>query len=158
MRVPGGSLVRCTALVASFGVCSLTQAQPDFPSKPIRLVIGFAPGGPSDIIGRAIALKMPQAIGQPMVVDNRAGANGIVGADVIAAPPEQFSAFLRQEYAKWEKVIHTTKIRADQRQGRLTRLQSVAQAPRLQSSSDALLRLPGPRSAHCTRESFVIYV
>jgi tripartite-type tricarboxylate transporter receptor subunit TctC len=87
-------LVRCAAMVACLGACGVAQAQPDFPSRPIRLVIGFAPGGPSDIIGRAIALKMPQVIGQPMIVDNRAGANGIVGAELVAkAPPDGYTVY-----------------------------------------------------------------
>ncbi len=93
-----GGIVRvfvlCAAVIACLEVCGFAHAQPDYPSRPIRLVIGFAPGGPSDIIGRAIALKLPQIIGQQVIVDNRAGANGIVGAELVAkAPPDGYTVY-----------------------------------------------------------------
>ena len=72
----------------------LVQAQADFPSKPVRMVIGFPPGGPTDIIGRAMALKMPEASGQQMIIDNRGGANGIVGAELVAkSPADGYTAY-----------------------------------------------------------------
>jgi tripartite-type tricarboxylate transporter receptor subunit TctC len=55
-----------------------------YPSKPVRIVIPWAPGGGNDIIGRYLGEKLSQAIGQPVVIDNRAGQSGVIGADHVA--------------------------------------------------------------------------
>ena len=64
----------------------------DFPSKPLRLVTGSAPGGGSDTVARTIAEKLNERFGQPVLVDNRAGAGGTIGADIVAkAPPDGYT-------------------------------------------------------------------
>ena len=60
------------------------HAQPAFPAKPIRLIVGFAPGGGTDIVARAIAPKMSEILGQGVIVENRSGAAGTIGADLVA--------------------------------------------------------------------------
>ena len=60
------------------------MAQPAWPSKPVRVVIPFPPGGPTDIIGRAAARKMEEAFGQAAVIENRGGAGGTIGAEFVA--------------------------------------------------------------------------
>src|SRR5256885_7486908 len=60
-------------------------AQP-YPAKPIRLVIPWPAGGPTDILGRVFAERLARVLGQPLVVDNRGGASGAVGADLLADP------------------------------------------------------------------------
>ncbi len=62
---------------------ALAQATP-YPTKPVRLVVPFAPGGTNDILGRIIADKFAERLGQPIVVDNRAGANSVVGSEIVA--------------------------------------------------------------------------
>jgi tripartite-type tricarboxylate transporter receptor subunit TctC len=59
-------------------------AQPAFPSKPVTFVNSFPPGGPSDILGRAIAAVLQATLGQPFIVENKAGASGNIGADFVA--------------------------------------------------------------------------
>jgi tripartite-type tricarboxylate transporter receptor subunit TctC len=59
-------------------------AQTPYPDKPIRMVLPFPPGGGTDAVARAIFPRMSQALGQPMVIDNRAGAGGILAADIVA--------------------------------------------------------------------------
>ncbi len=64
-----------------------TQAQSGWPTKPVRIVVPFAPGGTTDILARALAPDLSTALGQPFIVDNRAGAGGNVGADIVAKSP-----------------------------------------------------------------------
>src|SRR6478609_9089272 len=73
------SLVTCV-LSLGYG-CAFAQA---YPSHPIRWIIPFAPGGPSDIIGRVFAIKLTEAVGQQVVIDNRGGASGIIACDLVA--------------------------------------------------------------------------
>lgn len=63
-----------------------------YPSRPIRLIVPFAPGGTSDIVARIVSERIQEALGQPMIVENRAGAGGSVGAtEVSRAPPDGYS-------------------------------------------------------------------
>jgi tripartite-type tricarboxylate transporter receptor subunit TctC len=74
------SLIAVTLTCASF----FAQAQQAFPTKPIRLIVGFAPGGGTDIVARAIAPKMGEILGQSVIVENKSGAAGTIAADQIA--------------------------------------------------------------------------
>ena len=74
---------------------AVTTAQPhaqggpatSFPERPIRLVVGFPPGGATDILARILSQYMPESIGQPVVVDNRGGASGTIAAAMVAKAP-----------------------------------------------------------------------
>ena len=67
----------------------------DYPSRPIRVLIAFPPGGPTDFVGRLLADKMSTLLGQRVYIENKPGANGTVGADNIAkADPDGYSLFL----------------------------------------------------------------
>ncbi|MBL8377723.1 MAG: tripartite tricarboxylate transporter substrate binding protein [Burkholderiales bacterium] len=78
------------ALAAAFTAAG-THAQP-FPNKPVKVIVPFAPGSATDQTGRAFAAKMSEHLGQPFVVENRAGANGMIGADAVAkAPPDGYT-------------------------------------------------------------------
>ena len=59
-------------------------AAQDYPTKPVRLVVPFAPGGSNDLVGRAIAAQLSTQLGKPFVVENRAGAGGVVGTEIVA--------------------------------------------------------------------------
>ncbi|HYG42867.1 MAG TPA: tripartite tricarboxylate transporter substrate binding protein BugE [Bordetella sp.] len=71
----------------TFGLGAGTAAQAAYPDKPIRLVVPFPPGGTSDVVGRIFADALSKTIGQPVVVENRAGAGGSVGSRSVAAAP-----------------------------------------------------------------------
>jgi tripartite-type tricarboxylate transporter receptor subunit TctC len=80
------------ACASSMGSSALAA---DYPVKPITLVIGFAPGGPSDVMARIITRKMEEILKQPFVIENRAGAGGsIAGAAVARAPPDGYTVLL----------------------------------------------------------------
>jgi len=84
-------LVLACAAIGAAGVLALhsrAHAQADgWPSKPIKLVVGYAAGGATDVIARIVAAKLTDQLGQQMVVDNRAGANSNLGAEVVARAP-----------------------------------------------------------------------
>lgn len=77
MNVPIGVLAFALAL-PGYGLAQT------YPNKPIRLVVTFAAGGGTDLVARAVAPRLAEALGQPIVVENRAGANGAIGADLVA--------------------------------------------------------------------------
>src|ERR1019366_3596303 len=68
--------------VAALLACNARAA--DFPVRPVRIVVPSTPGGALDILSRMLAQKLPQRWGQPLVIDNRAGAGGIIGTEIVA--------------------------------------------------------------------------
>lgn len=68
------------------GMAQTTTAR-DYPSHPIKMIIPYAAGGPMDFIGRTLAPRLAQSLGQPLVIDNRAGAGGAIGTDAVAKSP-----------------------------------------------------------------------
>ena len=74
-------------IAAAASLCSAAALAQPYPNKPIRAVVPFAAGSATDQIGRAFAEKMSQTLGQPVVVDNKPGANGMLGADIVAKAP-----------------------------------------------------------------------
>jgi tripartite-type tricarboxylate transporter receptor subunit TctC len=81
----------CAALVGT----AVPASAADYPSKPITLIIGFAPGGPSDVMARILTRKMEEILKQPFVIENRAGAGGsIAGASVARATPDGYTVLL----------------------------------------------------------------
>jgi len=70
-------------------------AQSDYPTRPIRVLVPFAPGGGSDVLVRSIGMKITESTGQPVIIDNRPGANGVVAASAAAkAPPDGYTVLL----------------------------------------------------------------
>jgi tripartite-type tricarboxylate transporter receptor subunit TctC len=80
------------ALAAVTAIITSAQAQDAWPTKPIRLIAPFPPASTADVIGRVLGQKLQQRLGQPVVVDNRVGASGNIGADAIAkAAPDGYT-------------------------------------------------------------------
>ena len=72
------------ALCAAQFQHAAAQAPGSYPSRPIRMILPASPGGPVDVIGRTVGMGLAEALGQPIVMDNRAGAGGIIGAEIVA--------------------------------------------------------------------------
>lgn len=82
------------ASVAAISTCGWAQ-DGAYPDRPIKLVVPNLPGGPSDIVGRYLAESMRSSLGQPLIIDNRPGAAGLIGTAVVAnAPPDGYTVLL----------------------------------------------------------------
>jgi tripartite-type tricarboxylate transporter receptor subunit TctC len=74
---------------------SAAAAVPDYPTRPIRFIVGFAPGGVADLLARSLGQKLNEAWGQQVIVDNRAGASGVIGTELAArSDPDGHTLFL----------------------------------------------------------------
>ncbi|MBV8320882.1 MAG: hypothetical protein JO049_09440, partial [Hyphomicrobiales bacterium] len=102
-KPPGGAVVRAVrfllaaslAISASGAAAAEEDPSASFPNRPIRIIVPFPAGGPSDIVARLIGHTMSQDWGQPVVIDNRPGANTIIGAQAAAkAVPDGYTLFM----------------------------------------------------------------
>ncbi|MEA3154431.1 MAG: hypothetical protein QOK44_2020, partial [Betaproteobacteria bacterium] len=89
-------MMRCAALLAVL----LAPTAPDalaqiYPVKPIRVLVAYPAGGANDIVARAVGARLSEALAQPVIVDNRGGAGGTIGADLAAkAPADGYNLFM----------------------------------------------------------------
>jgi len=95
------SLPKRRSLIASLAAASwlclspMSHAQPAYPNKPVKIVVAFAPGGGSDFIARLLAVKLGDKLGQPVIVENRPGAGGNLGAELaLKAPADGYTLLL----------------------------------------------------------------
>jgi len=88
LQLWGSLLIVATALHGATGV-ALGQS---YPTKPVRMIIPFAAGGATDVLTRIVANKLPEVLGQQIVIDNRTGAGGLIGTELVAkAPPDGYT-------------------------------------------------------------------
>jgi tripartite-type tricarboxylate transporter receptor subunit TctC len=89
-------LMSFAGLVAAFALaCGSLHAQDRYPSKPVRMVVSFSAGGPTDTVARVMSARMAELLGQQFVVENRVGAGGNIGADMVAkSPPDGYTLLM----------------------------------------------------------------
>jgi len=89
--------MRNVLVLAVLAIASVTaHAQSDYPNKPVKMIVGFAAGGISDVLGRAVAAKMTTTIGQPVIVENKPGAGTTIAGDAVAkAAPDGYTIWLQ---------------------------------------------------------------
>lgn len=89
-----GTVIFSACVLMGAGAAAAAQAAANYPTRPLRMIVPFAPGGASDIIGRIITSGLNEELGQQVVVDNRAGADGNVGAQIAASAVADGYTFL----------------------------------------------------------------
>ena len=98
-----------------FGLVSLHSIAQSYPSRPVRVLVAYAPGGGADFVARSTSLKLQERLGQQFVVDNRGGASGIIGTDLAAkAPGDGYTLLLGQTGANALNVVLFKKLPYDQ--------------------------------------------
>ena len=101
------------ALFAGLAGIAGAQAAATYPSRPIRMIVPFAPGGGTDLMGRAIAARFSEAWGQPVIVDNRSGGNGNIGTEIVAKAPADGYTLLFNTNATLVINPHMSKLAYD---------------------------------------------
>ncbi|MEO8441565.1 MAG: tripartite tricarboxylate transporter substrate-binding protein, partial [Betaproteobacteria bacterium] len=98
-------------LLVAFAPMALAQ---DYPSKPVRVVVGFTAGGATDVAARIVALRLTESWGKSFVVDNRPGASGMIGAELVAtAPPDGYTVLVAPQTSQAVAVSLYPKIAYD---------------------------------------------
>ena len=87
-------ITRRAVIASAFGPFAAAAQAPEWPSRPVRFIVPYPPGGPTDIMGRIVAQAVQGPLGQPFVVENRAGANGLIGSEQAARAAPDGTTFL----------------------------------------------------------------
>jgi len=110
-------LLHALTLAAFASICVLLGTQAtgqDYPSKPVKIVIGFAAGGPTDVIGRIIAQDLTTALGQSFIVENRTGANAIIATEAVArAAPDGYTLLFSSLSLLVNPILMENKVKYD---------------------------------------------
>ena len=102
------SLITLLAIGAIFALIAPAQAAEKYPTRPVRMIVPYPPGGGSDLTGRAIALKLNDSLGQTIVVDNRPGATGLIGTELAAkAPADGYTIILADAPHTINALVYT---------------------------------------------------
>jgi tripartite-type tricarboxylate transporter receptor subunit TctC len=113
MRKGISLLIKVAGLLLALAAPAFAQ---DYPTKPIKLIIPFPPGGSNDVVGRMIALQLSDRLGQQVVVDNRGGAGGIIGTEVAAkAAPDGYTLLvvsIAHAVSPWLYQLHYDPIKS----------------------------------------------
>lgn len=98
------SLIAC-----ALALCALAGGAPARAEQPVRLIVAFPPGGPVDLVGRVLAERLGKALGRQVIVENKAGANGNIGAAFVAKAPADGSVLFLTSVGPWPSARRSTK-------------------------------------------------
>jgi tripartite-type tricarboxylate transporter receptor subunit TctC len=123
----------CAAVASTAALCTLVQApahaQAPYPNKPIRMVVPFQAGGATDVLARVLGQKMAAGLGQPIVIDNKPGAAGIIGTDTVAkSAPDGYTIVLSLSNSLMTNEFLYDKLPYDTQRD-LTLVYQIAMAP-----------------------------
>ena len=113
MNVRVRTLTCIAALLVASGVHAQTKGAAPYPTKPIRFVVPFVPGGPTDIQGRMLGEKLSQRVGQQVIVDNRGGAGGNIGMEIVARAPADGYTLVIATVGTWAVNPHLYRLSFD---------------------------------------------
>ena len=114
---------------ALFSVAFNASAQVNYPAKPIKMIVPFQAGGATDVMARVVGQKLSAQLGQPVVIDNKAGAAGIIGTDAVAkAPPDGYTIMLGLSNSLMTNQFLYTKLPYDAQKD-LAMVYRIAMAP-----------------------------
>jgi tripartite-type tricarboxylate transporter receptor subunit TctC len=101
--------IRALICAAAMLVPALATAQA-YPSKPVRIIVPFPAGGPADLFGRALAQGMTGSLGQPVIIENRAGVGGVLGVDNVAKAPPDGTCRVEQRLGGGDRAFSMEKM------------------------------------------------
>src|SRR5262249_32886825 len=95
MRIPRGKLLHLAACAAALLMVSELAWAQTYPTRPVRIIVGFAAGGGNDVLARLVGQHLSERLGQPFVIENRTGAGGNIAAEaLITAPADGYTLLL----------------------------------------------------------------
>jgi tripartite-type tricarboxylate transporter receptor subunit TctC len=106
-------LVTWSVVLLMLPAVVVAQPAAKYPTRPVRMIVPAPPGGTTDLLGRLAAERLAEALGYQVVVDNRGGAGGILGTELVARAPAAFAAFLAHDLQKWGGVLRNSRIKAE---------------------------------------------
>src|SRR5260370_27473778 len=107
MKVRGGQFLRMAATAAAVPVLSRIAAAQTYPARPVRLIVAFVPGGATDTLARQISNDLKEALGQPIIVENRPGANGYLAWNHVAsAEPDGYTLLLAENALAMSQALY----------------------------------------------------
>ena len=114
-RISRRGALRLTALAAVLGALGpAALAQPGYPDRPIRLVVGYSAGGPTDVLARVLGQDMAGALGQPVVVDNKPGANGNIATEFVQhAAPDGYTIIMNTISHNVNPLLQPDRVKYD---------------------------------------------
>jgi tripartite-type tricarboxylate transporter receptor subunit TctC len=101
MKLPRRTFLQLAASAAALPAVSRIARAQAYPSRPVRLLVGFAPGGPNDIVARLVGERLSAIWGKPVVIDNVTGAGGNLAADRVAkSAPDGYTLLMAADYLR----------------------------------------------------------
>ena len=105
--------MKVLCLFVAAALCSLPAAAQSWPTKPVKLVVGFAAGGPTDLVARGFADHARKSLGQPVIVDNKPGANTIIAAEAVAAASDGHTLLMAATNHTMIPALYSNRVKFD---------------------------------------------